>query len=40
MRVQVASQQLLILCLSFTHFQCVEQDLGKEVYEVDVSHKV
>ena len=40
MRVKVASQQLLILCLPLTHFQCVEQDLGEEVYEVDVSHKL
>jgi len=40
MRVQIASQQFLILSLPLTHFQCVEQDLGEEVYEMDVTHKL
>ena len=40
MRVQVASQQFFILCLPLSYFQCVEQNLGEEVNEVDVSHKL
>jgi hypothetical protein len=40
MRVQIASQLFLILSLPLTHFQCVEQDLGEEVYEMDVTHKL